>query len=63
MISIILGIIVWAVLPILLTSRIKRKSDRKAVTLICKILGAFLVLWGLYNLIFKYIPSAGIKVT
>ena len=46
------GIIVWAVLPILLTSRIKRKSDRKAVTLICKILGAFLVLWGLYNLIF-----------
>ena len=41
-----------AVLPILLTSRIKRKSDRKAVTLICKILGAFLVLWGLYNLIF-----------
>lgn len=51
MISIILGIIVWAVLPILLTSRIKRKSDRKA-TLICKILGAFLVLWGLYNLIF-----------
>lgn len=52
MISIILGIIVWAVLPILLTSRIKRKSDRKAVTLICNILGAFLVLWGLYNLIF-----------
>jgi len=52
MISIILGIIVWAVLPILLTSRIKRKSDRKAITLICKILGAFLVLWGLYNLIF-----------
>lgn len=52
MISIILGIIAWTVLPILLISRIKRKNDRKAVTLLCRIVGSFLVLWGLYNLIF-----------
>lgn len=50
-IPILLGLILWFVIPLLIESRVKRKSDRRAYQLLSKIIGAALILFSIYNFI------------
>lgn len=50
-ISIILGLAIWIALPQFLNSRIKNKSDRKAVAVLCKIVGIAISVYGIFNYI------------
>lgn len=46
MVLIFIGVIVWFVMPPFLSGRIKKKGDRKAMTLLCKIVGGAMAVWG-----------------
>lgn len=48
-ISIIIGLCIWFVVPILLEGRIKRKNNRKALGMVCKIVGVVIICWTIYN--------------
>lgn len=51
--SLIIGLSIWFVVPILLDGRIKRKNNKKALRLFCKIVGAIIIIWAILNYI-KY---------
>ena len=51
MIRIIVGIIVIVVAPVFFSRWIKKKTDRKAFALLCRILGTALVVWGLIGML------------
>jgi hypothetical protein len=51
MIQIIIGVIVWLVLPPFLSGRIKKKGDRKAMSILCKIMGGAIIGWGIISVI------------
>lgn len=51
MIQIIIGLILWLALPSFLAGRVKKKGDRKAIALVCKIIGGTIVLWGIITMI------------
>lgn len=51
-IIILLGVIVWFVLPLFLIGKVKKKSDKKAFAMLCKVIGLFLIAWGMYQFIF-----------
>lgn len=49
LLTIIIGLAIWIALPQFLNSRIKNKSDRKAVAVLCKIVGIAICVYGIYN--------------
>ncbi len=51
MISIIIGIIIMVVAPVFFSKWIKKKSDRKAFALLCRILGIVLIICGVIGLL------------
>lgn len=55
MIQIIIGLIVWFVLPPFFAGRIKKKGDKKAMTLLCKIIGGTIVGWGVISSIINIV--------
>lgn len=38
-VAIVVGLVIWFVIPILTDDRIKKKSNRKAVGMLCRIIG------------------------
>lgn len=48
-VSIIVGLCIWLVVPILLEGRIKRKNNKKAIKMTCKIIGIAIIGWTLFN--------------
>ncbi len=44
-VSIIIAIILWFVAPLLIDGHVKRKSDKKAYKLLCKILAVTIILF------------------
>ena len=47
--SIIIGLCIWLVVPILLDSRIKGKNNKKALKMFCTILGVVIIFWTIFN--------------
>ena len=54
-ISIIIALCIWFVVPILLDGHIKKKNNRKALRMVCKIIGATIICWTTIKLIISYI--------
>ena len=48
-IYIILSLILWFVAPIFLEGRVKKKSDKKALFLLCRILAMVLIALAIYR--------------
>ena len=48
-ISIIIGLIVWLVVPILTNDSLKKKSHKKAVALLCRIIGIAIIIISVVN--------------
>ena len=48
-ISIIIGLSIWFVVPILLESHIKGKNNKKALKMFCTILGVVIIGWAIIN--------------
>lgn len=48
-ISIIIGLCIWFVVPILLEGHIKGKNNKKALRMVCKIIGVVIICWTIYN--------------
>ena len=48
-ISIIIGLCIWFVVPILLEGRIKGKNNKKALRMACMIIGAVIICWAIFN--------------
>ena len=48
-IYIILSLILWFVAPIFLDGRIKKKSDKKALIMLCRILAVVLIALTIYR--------------
>ena len=49
LISIIIGLCVWLVLPILLNGSVKRKKSKKAISLTCAIIGLAIIVWSAFR--------------
>jgi len=47
--SIIIGLCIWFVVPILLEGQIKRKNNKKALRMFCRIIGAVIIVWAIIN--------------
>jgi len=47
--SIIIGLCIWFVVPILLEGHIKGKNNKKALRMVCKIIGVVIICWTIYN--------------
>lgn len=58
MIQIIIGLIIWLALPHFFAGRIKRKGDRQAMGMLCKIIGGAIVGWGIVSLIINLVNQA-----
>jgi predicted permease len=50
-ISVILGLCIWFVIPILFEGQIKKKNNRKALKMFCRILGVVIIAWSVFNFI------------
>lgn len=48
-ISIIVGLCVWFVLPIMFSSRFRKKKNKKAFAMFCKIVGIVIISFGIIN--------------
>ena len=53
LISIIIGLCVWLVLPILLNGHVKKKKSKKAISLTCAIIGIAVIVWS----VFRYVVN------
>ena len=51
-VTIIIGLILWFVVPLLIDGRVKRKSDSKAYKILCRIVAAALIIGAIWGLIF-----------
>lgn len=52
LIYIILTVILWLVLPIFINGRIKKKHDRKALIMLCRILAIAFIALAIYRELF-----------
>ncbi len=50
-ISLILGLCIWFVVPILLEGQIRKKRNRKALKMLCRIMGVIIIAWAIINYI------------
>ena len=50
-VKIILGIIIWFVVPILTNDAIKKKAYKKAVAMLCQIIGITIIVMSIINYI------------
>lgn len=50
MIILIIGLIIWLALPIFFKGKLK-KNNYKAMTMVCKIIGIVIVVWGMVEYI------------
>lgn len=48
-ITIIIGLIIWLVVPILTNDSLKKKSHKKAVDLLCRIIGIAIIIISVVN--------------
>lgn len=48
-ISIIIGLVIWLVIPILTNDSIKKKSHRKAIAMLCRIVGIAIIIISVAN--------------
>lgn len=48
-IAIAIGVVIWLVLPLWFSDKLKSKSKRKAMTLCCKIIGIAIIATALIN--------------
>ena len=48
-ISIIVGLCVWLVLPIMFGGRFRKKKNKKAFAMFCKIVGIVVIAFGIIN--------------
>ncbi len=48
-ISIVVGLCIWFVVPILLEGSIKRKNNKKALRMACKIIGVVIIVWAIIS--------------
>ena len=49
LIYIILVLILWLVAPIVIDGHIKKKSDRKALVLVCRIFAVVFIFWAIFR--------------
>lgn len=47
--TIIIALCIWFVVPILLESHIKGKKNKKALAIFCRIVGAVILVWTIIN--------------
>ena len=52
-VKIIIGIIIWFVVPILTNDAIKKKAYKKAVAMLCQIIGITIIVMSIINYIVK----------
>lgn len=52
LIYIILALVLWLVAPIVINGRIKKKSDRKALIMLCRILAGIFIGLAIYRELF-----------
>lgn len=50
-ISIIIGLVIWLVVPILTNEAVKKKSHRKAIAMLCRIVGIAIIAIAVFNFI------------
>lgn len=55
-ISIIIGLTIWLVLPIIISDSLKKKSSKKAVSMLCKIVGIAIIAVAVINFIIALFP-------
>lgn len=48
-ITIIIGLIIWLIVPILINDSLKKKSHKKAVALLCRIIGIAIIIISVVN--------------
>ncbi len=48
-ISIIIGLVIWLVIPILTNDSIKKKSHRNAIAMLCRIVGIAIIIISVAN--------------
>jgi Co/Zn/Cd efflux system component len=46
---IIIGLCIWFVVPIMLNGHVKRKNNKKALSMTCKIIGAVIIVWAIIS--------------
>lgn len=51
-VSIVIGLVIWLVVPILTNDAIKKKSQKKAVAMLCRIVGIAIIAVSIVNYIF-----------
>ena len=47
--SIIIGLVIWLVVPILVNDSVKKKAHRKALSLLCRIVGIAIIAVSIFN--------------
>lgn len=47
--SIIIGLCIWFVVPILLEGHVKGKSNKRAISMLCRIIGVVIIVWALLH--------------
>lgn len=52
-ITIIIGLIIWFVVPILANDKIRKKSHKKAIAMLCRIVGIAVIVVSVTNYIFS----------
>lgn len=48
-ITIIIGLVIWLVIPILTNDAIKKKSHKKAIAMLCRIIGIAIIVVAIVN--------------
>lgn len=48
-ITIIIGLVIWLVIPILTNDALKKKAQRKAVAMLCRIVGIAIIIISVVN--------------
>lgn len=52
-ITIIIGLIIWFVVPILANDKVRKKSHKKAIAMLCRIIGIAVIVVSVTNYIFS----------
>ena len=48
-ITVIIGLCIWFVIPILLEGKIKKKKNKNALKMLCRIVGVVIIIWAFLN--------------
>lgn len=53
-VAIIIGLVIWFVIPILTSDILKKKAHKKAIAMLCRIIGIAIIAMSIINVMFPF---------